>query len=150
MSRRRGLAMPTKQIILLVEDNRDDELLTTRILRRINLADNIVVARSGQEALEFLSTRDSINLPIMVLLDLKMPKINGLEVLQRIRIDPNTSQLPVIILTASNEESDRQESYRLGADNYLVKPLEIKQFAEAVKQIGLSYLLNKATHQQGG
>lgn len=142
--------MPTKQIILLVEDNRDDELLTTRILRRINLADNIVVARSGQEALEFLSTRDSINLPIMVLLDLKMPKINGLEVLQRIRIDPNTSQLPVIILTASNEESDRQESYRLGADNYLVKPLEIKQFAEAVKQIGLSYLLNKATHQQGG
>jgi len=142
--------MPKNHIILLVEDNRDDELLTTRILRRVSLADNIVVARSGQEALEFLSASDGNNLPLMVLLDLKMPKINGLEVLQRIRIDPNTSQLPVIILTSSNEESDRQESYRLGADNYLVKPLEIKQFAEAVKQIGLSYLLNKATHQQGG
>lgn len=141
--------MLKKQVILLVEDNRDDELLTIRILKDINLANNVEVARSGQEALDFLAARDNNNLPILVLLDLKMPKLNGLQVLESIRIDQKTRQLPVIMLTSSRAESDRQESYRLGADNYLVKPLKKKQFSDALQQMGFCFLLIGESCQGG-
>lgn len=141
--------MLKKQAILLVEDNRDDELLTIRILKDINLANNVEVARSGQEALDFLAARDNNNLPILVLLDLQMPKLNGLQVLESIRIDQKTRQLPVIMLTSSRAESDRQESYRLGADNYLVKPLKKKQFSDALRQMGFCFLLIGESCQGG-
>jgi two-component system response regulator len=137
--------------ILLVEDNPDDEALTLRALRRANVANEVVVARDGAEALDHLfgtgahAGRDASALPQVVLLDLKLPKVDGLEVLRRIRGDARTRLLPVVILTSSNEERDRIQGYSLGANSYVRKPVDFVQFADAVRQLGLYWLvLNQA------
>lgn len=139
--------MATMKTILLVEDNPDDELLTIRTLRQYNVANEIVVARDGAEALDYLfgkgqfSDRDTSQMPQTVLLDLKLPKIGGLEVLRQIRDDERTKLLPVVILTSSSEESDVVQSYRNGANSYVRKPVEFEQFAEAIRQVGVYWLL---------
>jgi two-component system response regulator len=137
--------------ILLVEDNPDDEALTLRALRKANVANAVVVARDGAEALDYLfgtgahAGRDPGDAPQVVLLDLKLPKVDGLEVLRRLRSEPRTRLLPVVILTSSNEERDRIEGYKLGANSYVQKPVDFGQFAEAVRQLGLYWLvLNQA------
>jgi two-component system response regulator len=121
--------------ILLVEDNPDDEALTLRALRRNNLQNEIIVARSGQEALDVLSELSV--LPCVVLLDLKLPKIPGLEVLRRIRAHDRWRGLPVVLLTSSKEERDIAEGYGLGANSYVCKPVDFQQFTTAVSQLGL-------------
>ena len=134
-------------IILLVEDNPDDEALTLRALRRANVGNEIVVMRDGAEALDYLfgtgawAGKAPDTLPQVVLLDLKLPKIDGLEVLRRIRADGRTRLLPVVILTSSSEERDRIEGYRLGANSYVRKPVDFVQFSEAVQQLGLYWLV---------
>ena len=130
--------------ILLVEDNRDDELLTLRALRKNNIGNEVVVARDGVEALEVLfgaDGREPAELPQLVLLDLKLPRIDGLEVLRRIRSEPRTKLLPVVILTSSKEERDLLEGYRSGANSYVRKPVDFEQFVEAARQLGLYWLL---------
>ena len=129
--------------ILLVEDNPDDEALTLRALRKANVGNDIVVARDGAEALDRLLGGDAASrgLPQVVLLDLKLPKVDGLEVLRRLRADDRTKILPVVILTSSNEEQDRVAGYQLGANSYVRKPVDFAQFAEAVRQLGLYWLL---------
>ena len=140
------------KIILLVEDNPDDEALTIRGLRRNNLANEIVVARDGVEALDYLfgtggKTRVT---PTLMLLDLKLPKLDGLEVLRRIRADDRTKRLPVVVLTSSTEERDVLESYDLGANSYVRKPVEFEQFMEAARQLQLYWLvLNEPTPTNG-
>lgn len=135
------------KIILLVEDNPDDEALTVRALRQNNIVNEIVVARDGVEALDYLfgngkfTDRDLNVLPEVILLDLKIPKIDGLEVLKRIRADNRTSVLPVVILTSSKEEHDRLKGYKLGANSYIRKPVDFVQFTEAVKQLKLYWLV---------
>ncbi|HFD87465.1 MAG TPA: response regulator [Gammaproteobacteria bacterium] len=135
------------KILLLVEDNPDDEALTLRALRKHNLANQIVVARDGQEALDFLfgqgaySDRDTSILPQVILLDLKLPKIDGLQVLERLRADPTTRPIPVVILTSSSEEQDMIRSYDLGANSYVRKPVDFSQFIEAARQLGLYWLV---------
>ena len=126
--------------ILLVEDNPDDELLVIRVLRKHNLANEIEVARDGVEALETFFESDK-ELPTLVLLDLKLPKVDGLEVLKRIRRDDRTKVLPVVILTSSTEEWDLIESYNLGASSYVRKPVDWDEFSEAVRQLGVYWLL---------
>jgi two-component system, response regulator len=134
-------------IILLVEDNVDDEELTLRALRDANVANDVVVVRDGAEALDFLhatgayAARDAARTPQVVLLDLKLPKLGGLEVLKRLRADPRTAPVPVVVLTSSSEEEDVIASYRLGANSYVRKPVEFSRFAEAVRQLGLYWLL---------
>ncbi len=142
--------MNTK-IILLAEDNPDDVQLTLRALKKSNILNEVVVAQDGVEALEYLSGtgkyagRDTSILPQVILLDLKMPKMDGLEVLHRIRGDERTKLLPVVVLTTSSEDRDRVESYKLGANSYIRKPVDFNQFAEAVRQLGLYWLvLNEA------
>lgn len=125
--------------ILLVEDNPDDERLTVRALRRGKVANEIFIARNGEEALQQLFS--SAPLPSVVLLDLKLPKIDGLEVLRQIRAHPRTQLLPVVVLTSSSEERDIVESYSLGANSYVRKPVDIDQFTEAVRQLGVYWLL---------
>jgi CheY-like chemotaxis protein len=138
--------MKTK-IILLVEDNPDDVKLTLRALKKSNILNDVVVAEDGVEALDYLlgtgkfSGRDTSILPQVVLLDLKMPRMDGLEVLHRIRADERTKLLPVVVLTTSSEEKDRIESYKLGANSYIRKPVDFNQFAEAVFQLGLYWLV---------
>jgi two-component system, response regulator len=133
--------------ILLVEDNPDDEALTLRAFRKNNVTNEVVVARDGAEALDYLfgtgayANRDITLLPQVVILDLKLPKIDGLEVLRRVRATPQTKLLPVVILTSSNEERDRLEGYGLGANSYVRKPVDFAQFVEAVRQLGLYWLL---------
>jgi CheY-like chemotaxis protein len=133
--------------ILLVEDNPDDEALTLRALRRSHVGHSVVVARDGVEALDYLfgtgrhAGRDPRQLPQVVLLDLKLPRIDGLEVLRRLRADSRTRLLPVVILTSSNEERDRIEGYQLGANSYVRKPVDFNEFVEAVRQLGLYWLL---------
>jgi two-component system response regulator len=127
--------MPPLRAILLVEDNPDDERLTLRALRRGKIANEILIARNGEEALEIIFKLNT--LPTVVLLDLKLPKIDGLEVLRRIRADERTHLLPVVIFTSSSEERDTIESYRLGANSYVRKPIEFDRFTEAVGQVGL-------------
>ena len=133
--------------ILLVEDNPDDVKLTLRALERSRITNEVTVARDGVEALDYLfgtgkfEGRDTELMPQVVLLDLKMPKIDGIEVLRRIRADERTKLLPVVILTTSNEDKDRIESYRLGANSYIRKPVDFNQFAEAVQQLGLYWLV---------
>jgi two-component system response regulator len=133
--------------ILLVEDNLDDELLTVRELRRQSVANEIVVARDGAEALEYLfgesayADRDATDTPALVLLDLKLPKIDGLEVLKRIRADARTALTPVTILTSSDEQKDMIESYNLGANSYVRKPVDFDQFREAIRQLQLYWLV---------
>lgn len=131
--------MNTVRAILLVEDNPDDERLTLRALRRSNIANQIVVAHNGEEALNTLFSLDP--LPTVVLLDLKLPKIDGLEVLRQIRAHERTRLLPVVILTSSSEERDIMESYSLGANSYVRKPVDFDQFTEAVRQLGLYWAL---------
>lgn len=125
--------------ILLVEDNPDDERLTTRALRRGKVANEILVARNGEEALTVVFNTDP--LPSVVLLDLKLPKIDGLEVLRRIRSTEKTRLLPIVVLTSSSEERDIIESYNLGANSYVRKPVDFDQFTEAVRQLGLYWAL---------
>jgi CheY-like chemotaxis protein len=131
-------------LIALIEDNPDDEALTLRALKKHGIANDIVVLRDGVEALAFLLAPDQ-PLPHLVLLDLKLPRVNGLEVLQRLRAEPRTRLLPVVILTSSNEERDLIEGYRLGANSYVRKPVDFVQFSDAVQQLGLYWLvLNQA------
>jgi two-component system response regulator len=133
--------------ILLVEDDPRDLELALRALKRANLGNRIEVARDGAEALEFLfcegahAARRIEDVPKVVLLDLKLPKVDGLEVLQRIRSDPRTRMIPVVVLTSSKEQQDLIETYRLGVNSYVVKPVRFDQFAEAVQQLGLYWLL---------
>jgi two-component system, response regulator len=133
--------------ILLVEDNPDDEALTLRAFRKNNVTNQVVVARDGVEALDYLfgtgtyANRDVTILPQVVILDLKLPKIDGLEVLRRMRAAPQTKLLPVVILTSSNEERDILQGYGLGANSYVRKPVDFAQFLEAVRQLGLYWLL---------
>src|SRR6266478_15206 len=129
-------------IILLVEDNPDDEALTLRALQKKNIANEVVIARDGAEALDFLfakrafKDRDANILPAVILLDLKLPKIDGLEVLKAIRADQRTQFLPVVVLTSSNEEKDLLTSYRHGCNSYIRKPVDFDEFAEAIAQLG--------------
>jgi two-component system response regulator len=133
--------------ILLVEDNPNDVELTLHALRKHNLANSIHVVRDGEEALDFLfcrgayQSRDAGLTPKVVLLDLKLPKVDGLEVLRQIRADERTHPLPVVIMTSSREERDVVAGYKLGINSYIVKPVEFDQFSEAVRQIGCYWLL---------
>jgi DNA-binding response OmpR family regulator len=124
-------------MILLVEDNPDDEALTRRALAKNNIQNEVRVARDGAEALELLD----VITPEVVLLDLKLPKVDGLEVLRRIRADERTRLLPVVILTSSKEETDLVSGYGLGANSYIRKPVDFAQFVEAVRQLGLYWLV---------
>jgi two-component system response regulator len=136
-----------EKIILLVEDNPDDELLTLRALKKSNILNEVVVARDGAEALDYLfgtgvhAGREASRMPQVVLLDLRLPKVDGLEVLQRLRADERTRLLPVVVLTSSDEEQDIVKSYSLGANSYVRKPVDFAQFSEAVRQLGLYWLL---------
>jgi CheY-like chemotaxis protein len=135
------------KIILLVEDNADDEVLTLRALKKNNISNEVVVARNGVEALDYLfgtgtyAGRNLNIVPQVVLLDLKLPKLDGLEVLRRMRADEHTKLLPVVVLTSSDEEQDRFNSYGLGANSYVRKPVDFNQFSEAVRQLGLYWLV---------
>ena len=135
------------KMILIVEDNPDDEALTIRALKKNNIGNRLVVVHDGVEALDFLfctgvySNRDPNDLPQTILLDLKLPKVDGLEVLKRIRADERTRLLPVVILTSSNEERDLLQSYRNGANSYVRKPVDFNQFLEAARQLGLYWLV---------
>jgi len=135
------------KMILLVEDNPDDEALTLRALKKSNIANRIVVVRDGAEALDYLfgtgsyAGRDVHELPQVILLDLKLPKVDGLEVLRRIRADPRTRMLPVVILTSSKEEQDLVSAYTLGVNSYVRKPVDFNQFVEAIGQLGLYWLV---------
>ncbi|RJQ76589.1 MAG: response regulator [Desulfobacteraceae bacterium] len=140
-----------EKIILLVEDNPDDVKLTMRALAKSRIMNGIVVAEDGIEALDYLrgkgkfAERDTSIMPQVILLDLKMPKMDGLEVLQCIRAEEKTRLLPVVILTTSREERDLVESYKLGANSYVRKPVDFNQFVEAVRQLGLYWMvLNEA------
>ena len=140
------------KMILLVEDNPDDEALTLRALRKNNIKNRVIVVRDGAEALDFVfcsgayADRHPHDKPQVVLLDLKLPKVDGLEVLRRIRADPSTRTLPVVILTSSKEEQDVVNSYVLGVNSYVRKPVDFIQFVEAIRQLGLYWLvLNEAS-----
>jgi CheY-like chemotaxis protein len=139
--------MNNPKTILLVEDNPDDVALTLRVLKKHNVANEVVEAHDGVEALDYLfgtgahAGRDLRQQPQVILLDLKLPKVDGLEVLRRVRNDPRTRLLPVVILTSSNEEKDRANSYALGANSYIRKPVDFDRFAESVRQLGLYWLL---------
>jgi two-component system, response regulator len=139
------------KVILLVEDNADDEVLTLRALKKNNIRNQVVVARDGSEALDYLfatgihAGRDLRVMPQIILLDLKLPKVDGFEVLNRVRSNEFTKLLPVVILTTSNEDQDRIRGYGLGANSFVRKPVEFDKFIEAVRQSGLYWLiLNEA------
>ncbi|QHS51011.1 response regulator [Edaphobacter sp. 12200R-103] len=135
------------KLILLVEDDPDHELLTIRALKKSNIANEVRVARDGEEALKLLFSEDAI-LPQVILLDLKLPKIDGLEVLRRIRAGETTKFLPVVILTSSDEERDVVRSYQLGVNSYIRKPVNFSDFAEATRQLGMYWLvLNECAPQ---
>jgi CheY-like chemotaxis protein len=135
------------KVILLVEDNPDDEALAIRALKRHHIGNEIVVAHDGVEALDYLfgtgmyAGRDIANKPSVVLLDLKLPRVDGLEVLRRLREDQRTKFLPVVVLTTSNEELDVLNSYSLGCNSYIRKPVDFVQFSEAIRQLGMYWLL---------
>jgi two-component system response regulator len=139
--------MSHNNVILLVEDNPDDEALTLRALQKHKISNEVVVARDGVQALDYLfgtgdhAGRDATVLPQITLLDLKLPKVDGLEVLRRLRADPRTKLAPVVILTSSNEERDLLDGYGLGANSYVRKPVDFDQFAEAVRYLGLYWLV---------
>lgn len=133
--------------ILLVEDNPQDEMLILRVLRKNNLANEVAVARDGQQAVDYLfregefAGRDDFNLPAVILLDIGLPRLSGLEVLERLRADARTQLLPVVILTSSDEERDRLQSYQHGANSFVRKPLDFAEFAETVTRLGVYWLL---------
>jgi len=135
------------KIILLIEDNPDDEVLTLRALEKNNIKNDVVVARNGAEALDYLfgtgpyAGRDLTVMPQVTLLDLKLPKVDGLEVLRQLRANELTRLLPVVILTSSNEEQDRVNGYGLGANSYVRKPIDFGQFMDAVRELGLYWLI---------
>jgi len=137
----------TEKIILLVDDNSDDVALTIRAFKKNNIGNKIIVAKDGVEAMDYLfgmgvhAGRDMKDLPAIILLDLKLPKIDGLEVLKRIRQDERTKMIPVVILTSSGEEKDVLSGYSLGANSYVRKPVEFDQFVEAMRHLGLYWLL---------
>lgn len=137
----------SEKYILLVEDNPDDEILTLRAFRNQNIINEVVVARDGAEALDHLfckgkyADRDPCLLPQVILLDLKLPKLDGLEVLGEIKSDERTKLLPVVILTSSKEEKDMVSCYKLGANSYVRKPIDFMEFSEAIKQLGLYWLI---------
>jgi len=139
------------KVILLVEDNARDQALTMRALKKSNVANEVVVVRDGVEALEYFfgSGTDTVRvpevMPQLVLLDLKLPKVNGLEVLRKIRADERTRRLPVVVFTSSSEEEDMIKSYNLGANSYVRKPVEFEQFLEATRQLGLYWLVLNET-----
>ena len=144
---------PEDRIILLVEDNPDDEALTLRAFRKSNVSNRVVVARDGVEALDYLfatgshAGRDPHDVPQLVLLDLKLPRIDGLEVLRRIRSDSRTRLLPVVILTSSREQQDLLDGYGLGANSYVQKPVDFAKFLQAVEQLKLYWLVLNETPQ---
>jgi CheY-like chemotaxis protein len=135
------------KVILLVEDNPSDVGLTQRALAKSHLANELVVAEDGQEALDYLfgsgkySSRDVSEMPALVLLDLKLPRVDGLEVLRQVRADQRTHRLPVVIMTTSKEEQDVAQSYDLGANSYIRKPVDFKQFVDSVGHLGLYWLV---------
>lgn len=137
----------TDKIILLVEDNPDDEALTLRALKKNNIRNEVVIVRDGAETLDYLfgtgtyRDRDLSIMPAVTLLDLKLPKIDGLEVLRRIRADERTKLLPVVILTSSREDRDLINGYSLGANSYVRKPVDFGQFTEAIRELGLYWLI---------
>lgn len=137
----------TEKVILLVEDNPSDVGLTQRAFMKSAISNQLVVAEDGQEALDYLfctgahSGRNISDTPMLILLDLKLPRIDGLEVLRRIRADSRTRRIPVVILTSSTEEQDIAASYDLGTNSYIRKPVDFTQFAEVVKQLGLYWLV---------
>ncbi len=128
------------KMILLVEDDPDHELLTIRALNKSNIANDVRVARDGAEAIEMLFGAEPIK-PQVILLDLKLPKVEGLEVLRRIREAPETRMLPVVVLTSSDEERDVVRSYQLGVNSYIRKPVNFNDFAEATRQLGMYWLV---------
>jgi len=135
------------KVILLVEDNARDEALTLRALKKNKIANEVVVTRDGVEALDYLfgtgtyAGRDLNVMPQLILLDLKLPKVDGLQVLQRIRADERTKRLPVVVFTSSSEQEDMIKSYDLGANSYIRKPVDFEQFLEATKGVGLYWLV---------
>ncbi len=139
--------MEEKRTILLVEDNPDDVELTLRALKQYNVRNEIAVVRDGAEALDYLfatgayAERSTCPMPAVVILDLKLPKVDGFEVLQRLRADERTKLVPVVILTSSKEERDMVNGYRLGANSYVQKPVDFTQFVEAARQLGLYWLV---------
>jgi two-component system response regulator len=139
------------KMILLVEDNPDDEFLTVRALKKNNIGNRIVIVRDGVEALDFLfctgdyTSREPRDLPQLILLDIKLPKMDGLEVLRRVRADERTRLLPIVILTSSKEEQDLIESYKNGANSYVRKPVDFNQFMEAVHELGMYWLVINET-----
>jgi len=142
--------------MLLVEDNPDDEELTLLSLRKHNLANDIIVVRDGVEALDYLfgegshAGRDVSVMPAVILLDLKLPKLDGLGVLRRLRADPRTRHLPVVVLTSSSQDADVVASYDLGANSYVRKPVEFSAFVEAVSSLGLYWMLLNRAPVKGG
>ena len=138
--------MMNNKTILLVEDNLQDEMLTLRALRKANLANQVDVARDGQQALDYLfregefAGREGFALPTVVLLDIGLPRLSGLEVLERLRADARTAVLPVVILTSSDEERDRLESYEIGCNSFVRKPVDFAEFAETVARLGVYWL----------
>lgn len=132
-----------QKTIMLIEDNADDEALTLRTLQKQNIANDIVVAHDGAEAIELLLGENAAGTPLpeLVLLDLKLPKVSGLEVLKQIRANERTRTLPVVVLTSSDEEKDLTGSYDYGANSYVRKPVDFLEFAEAVKQLGVYWLV---------
>ena len=146
--------MKTSEVdILLIEDSLDDAEMTIRALKKINLAKNVVHLENGQEALDFLFVKGKFaNLrlnsqPKVILLDIKMPKVDGIEVLRRIKSDKRTRMIPVVIMTSSGEEKDLITSYKLGVNSYVVKPVDFENFAKAVVELGLYWLLANRTTQ---
>jgi len=141
----------SQKMIMVVEDNPDDEELTLRALRQAKIANEIVVTRDGNEALEFVfgkgqyAGRNLDRMPTVILLDLKLPKLSGLEVLKQLRADPRTKLIPVVVLTSSSEDEDMLRSYQSGANSYVRKPVEFGSFANAVSQLGLYWLLLNET-----
>ena len=139
--------MSAKKTILLIEDNPDDEKLTIRAMKKNNIVNEIVVVRDGAEALEYLfgtgkyEGRNIYEAPQVILLDLNLPKIGGLEVLKRIRNHEATRLFPVVVLTSSKDEPDLIESYKLGANSYIRKPVDFNQFSDAIRQLGLYWLV---------
>ncbi len=136
----------TPRMILLVEDNHQDEMLTLRALKKINLANRVDVVRDGQQALDYLfregefAGREGSDLPTVVLLDINLPRVSGLDVLERVRADPRTRLLPIVLLTSSDEERDRLRGYDKGANSFVRKPMDFSEFAETVSRLGIYWL----------